>query len=380
MLINDTTLQLGAGPTNVNPDFMSAIQSQLMSQSGMISSANTGMEAAIQGAIGKVAESTSKGTQAIESKYTREADYLNTSQQNQITAARERGVGINTGDIAYKALASEADKNLKDLEMRKNELMLANDAAGASKIADLMLQTSKMKIDAMQQTFQNLLSMSNFGLQASQEKRAQSAQSFQEKASIAAIGLQYGVPVSENDTMATIVAKASPYASKSQAADLALKLAQANKANAEAQKAYNDNKLPDLKDPLLLSSASRLFRTNYADFVTKAKTPTEIATVQAQAIKDESSDVYNIVQNEINKGVTDPNIIFPKVQAQLNAMGMPMIASREAMAKVEEMTKGIKAPTPARRTAYGDLTAINQGLRSIGSDIGGYFNPNVHYK
>lgn len=374
-----TVLPPGADPTNAmtasNPDFLSTLQSTMMNQSGMISSANTGLEQAIRGAIGKVAESTSKGSQVIESKYNREIDYTNTSQQNALTAVRERGAGISTGDIAYKALAAEADKNLKDLEQRKNELIMQNDAAGASKIADLMLTTQKMKIDAMQQTFQNLMSMGNFGLAAAQEKRAANAQTFAEKSAIASVGLQYGVPVTEKDTIATITAKAAPFASKKQAAELAKLVAETNRANAEANKAYNDNKLPNLKDPLLLSSASRLFRTNYADFVSKAKTPTEMATVQAQAIKDEGVDVANIIQNEIKNGNVDPNVIFPKVQAQLNAMGMPMIAAKEAMAQIESATKGLKAPTQTSKRGFAsDVQGVFDAAYNTGYGFGSYLS------
>lgn len=249
-----TVLPQGADPTNAmtasNPDFLSTLQSTMMNQSGMISSANTGLEQAIQGAINKVADSTSKGSQVIESKYNREIDYTNTSQQNALTAVRERGAGISTGDIAYKALASEADKNLKDLEQRKNELIMQNDAAGASKIADLMLTTQKMKIDAMQQTFQNLMSMGNFGLQAQANKRAETAQNFAEKSAIASVGLQYGVPVTEKDTIASITAKAAPFASKKQAAELAQLVANTNLANANAAKAAREGKVQgNLSDP-----------------------------------------------------------------------------------------------------------------------------------
>lgn len=238
-------------PTTTNPDFLSTLQEKLMSQTGMISSTPTNIDTAIQGAINNTTRSTASTGAAITSSYDRNISYTAEQNTNQITAARERGVGVNTSDVAYKALASEADKQLKDLEQRKQELLLQNDAAGAAKVSELILTGQKMKQDAMKTTFDSLLSTANLGLNIQAGQRAQKAQDFTQRQAIASIGLEYGIPVSENDTIESIIAKAAPTASKEKQAQLALTLANTRRAQAEAAKAEREGKVTaNLNDPV----------------------------------------------------------------------------------------------------------------------------------
>ena len=199
-------------PNNTQNTFMTTLQDKLLNQCDLISSQTSNLENSIAAAISKVNESNTASKAAIDSSYNRTIDYTKQNNNNQITAIRERGVGVNADTVAYKAMSAEADKQIKDLEQRKQELMLQGDAAAASKISDLILKTTEMKIEGMNKTFNNLLSIGNFGLAQDAAKRQDRAQNFAERQAISAIGLEYGIPVSDTDTIDSIISKAAPYA------------------------------------------------------------------------------------------------------------------------------------------------------------------------
>ncbi len=307
-----SSMQGATGNMNSTPtygtgsqDFVNALQQRLLSQSDMISSANTGLESKINQAIGGVANSSNLSNQAITSQYDRQIGYTNEAQQNTITAARERGIGMQTTDVAYQAMTKEADKNLKDLEQRKQELILQGSSAAAAKIADLQLQTLTMKTQAMQQTFTNLLGMANFGLQAGQEQRAAQAQDFTQKSTIANIGLQYGIPVGPNDTLQSVVTRAAPLASATQKAQLAKLVADTNLANAQASKAAQDGKVTgNLNDPST-HAAYVAMALNQPDVFNQlmAKDP-RLVGIRTDAINQQVSYVDNKVKDLVTKGAS----------------------------------------------------------------------------
>lgn len=221
----------------------SEIQKRALATSDMISSANTGLDASLERALAKSSGATEAGSKIIESKYGREIESLKGGLEGQLTAARERGVGINTSDVAYKSMAAEADKQIKDLEQRKNELILQNDREGAREYNQLIFQTLTMKNQAMQQTFQNLMAMNQFGLQVRQEERAARAQTFAEQQAESTIGLQYGVSRRPNESWDSFISRASVNADKKQtlelaklSSEIATQKALRNKAEVEAAK------------------------------------------------------------------------------------------------------------------------------------------------
>lgn len=368
-------------PTNVpsatSNTFLQTLQEKLLSQSDMISSANTNIESKINEAIAGIKSSAQSSSQAIASQYDRQIGYTNEAQQNQITAARERGVGMSTSDVAYKAMTAEADKNLKDLEMRKNELILQGDAAAASKIADLQVQTLEFKTKAMQQTFTNLLSVGSFGIQAQESQRAQQAQNFLQSSKVAEIGLQYGIPVSPNDTLESIVTKAAPKASEIQKQQMAKLVAETNLANANAAKALNDNKLPNLNNPTELALAGELYRRDPASIVSKSKTTTELGKIQAEAKKQELSQAEQITNQVIaemqKSGVpVDGNTVYATVSSRMASAGLPLIAPIDVANKVSEIASQVKNPPVKKSTLPEDLKAIKTGFMNTSYGVSDY--------
>ncbi len=376
MLTQEEIIRAQEGNTSQDA-FLKTLQDKLLSQSDMISSASTNIESKINEAIGSIKAGNEASKNAITSSYDRTIGYTNEAQQNQITAARERGVGVSTSDVAYKAMTAEADKNLKDLEMRKNELILQGDAASAAKIAELQIQTLDFKTKAMQTTFNNLLSVGSFAMQSQEAQRAEKAQNFLQSSKLAEIGLTYGIPVGPNDTLESMVSKAAPKASEIQKQQLAKLVAETNKANAEAAKAIADNKLPNLNNPMELSLAGDLYRRDPASIVSKAKTTTEIGKIQSEAKKQElaqAEQITNQVISEMQKSGTpvDGNTVYATVSSRLSSAGLQLIAPIDVANKVSEITSQVKNPPVKKSSLPEDVNALKQGFMNTSYSVADY--------
>lgn len=226
-------------PTNeVSTDaFMSELQNRLLSQSNIISSADSDIEKTITSAIAGVKTSAEKSGQRIESVFNREKEAVAEVGGRKLTTAQEGRRGFATNTATLRLITEETNKDLKDLEQRKQELILAGDAEAAGKVAELQLKALTFKQESQQRVFTNLLSMGNFALGAKSEERLTRAQNMDERNKIAEIALEFGLPVSENDTLDTIIAKAAPFAGEERKLRLAQLRAETARAQAETAKA-----------------------------------------------------------------------------------------------------------------------------------------------
>ena len=234
-------------------DFMKAIQEKLLGQSSIISSTNSQLEERLSAAIAGIGTSTEKSNQALESAYQRERAFQEGQADLSIQNQLEGRSGFATQMVALRNLVETTDKSLKDLEMRKNELILQNDAAGASKIADLQFKALEFQQQAQQQAFSNLLGMANFGIQSQAEARLARTQSFAEQQATSSIALEYGLDPT-GKTLDQITKEAMIYASEDRKAKLAQQAAELNYTRAQTAKAlqgeaissYDDNTLKGL--------------------------------------------------------------------------------------------------------------------------------------
>lgn len=238
-------------------DFMKAIQEKLLGQSGIISSTNSELESRLTAAISGVKKSTEASSARIESQFGRELGYTKEAAGEALTAGRAAGSGGVLNLAALRELTNTTDKQLKDLETRKQELILANDSAGAAKVAELEMTALDFRQKAQQQVFSNLLGLGNFGIQSATEARLARTQTFQEEQAMNTIALQYGVKINPGDTMQSIVNRAMPFATKVQQLELAKLQSEINRANAEAAKALkgDTNGVTDLSIPTLVNQA-----------------------------------------------------------------------------------------------------------------------------
>lgn len=352
--------------------FLQELQKRLISQSDIISSANTNIEDKINKAIGGITQANEASKAAITSQYDRQIGYTTEKQNNAITAALERGVGMQTTDVAYRTMSKEADQNLKDLEQRKQELILQGDSAAASKIADLQIQTMDFKTKALQQTFSNLLSLSNFGLSAAQEKRAQRAQSFQEQSTISNIGLQYGVKVLPGDTLESIINRAQPFASKKQQADLARTLAETRKLEAEAAKAARGDGSYNMNNPMdkaimefLAANDPQLFK----QMIAKDK---NLAAALPGGISKESQGIEQSTYDRLKRGETFENILKD------NKPVLDAESATKAQLKALERYKSeiSTSPKDGKSTLRKDISAGIEGLAPYGQSVIDYLELN----
>ncbi len=166
----------GVPSSNVNPsDMVTALQEKLLGQSGIISSTNSTLQDRLNEAIASTKASTTASDLATKSEYDRSIAAATEKGSQDIIAGRAGGEGGVLNLAALRELTNTTDKNLKDLEQRKQELILQNDAAGAKAIADLQLKAIDFQQKANQDVFSNLLKIGDYSLTAQSEKRAQDA-------------------------------------------------------------------------------------------------------------------------------------------------------------------------------------------------------------
>lgn len=297
-----------------------ALTDKLISSSEAISSFSTGAEKAVQEQIANTKLATAKSSAAIESAAEREKAFLAGRGESQLTgqAEGERGYGRVLG--AYRELAGNTDKEIKDLEQRKQELILQNDATGLREINTLITSSLKFKQEAMQQTFSNLLNVGQFQLQkdaqttaATQFKQSFDLQKEQNKFTqdnlMADLALKYGVTVMPGDTISSVAKRAAPNASKEQQARIASLAKNAEDTNtsinidstlmdAVSGNLIDDkgNKVPPQSPALAALSAANYMktigitptRTDINNFVTKATKMQEDYTTQLEKTKAEA--------------------------------------------------------------------------------------------
>lgn len=159
--------EIPATSTTTNPDtFLNTLKDKLMSQAGAISSEDTNIEKKIQEAVTSVKSGNTASAAAITSAYDRQISDATVQGNNDKAAFAEsqRGFGVNTA--AARAVSDAAEKRVKDLEQRKQELILQGDAAAAGQVSGLIMKELEFEQQARIQTFSNLLNIGNFGINA----------------------------------------------------------------------------------------------------------------------------------------------------------------------------------------------------------------------
>lgn len=286
--------------------FIAELTKTLMKQSGMVSSADSNIEASINDAIKGVKGANDASTARITSEYDRNKGYQMDLNQNSEQNFFESRGGYATPVVAFGALREYNAKTIKDLDQRKNELILAGDAAAAGKIADLQVQKLSFEQEAAQRTFSNLLSIGGFALNVKSNQLAEKAQTFQESQAKSAIALQYGLKMEPGDTLDSLVTKAMPLASEEQKLKLEQLRANIRESNAQTQKALNDAKSGGPLDAASIAALAAAYRTpNGAAIVAASvKDPATLSKIFAGSASIEQNDVKSYVQGKIAEGAT----------------------------------------------------------------------------
>lgn len=171
----------GGGSGNA---LMSEIEKKLLSQSDLISSTNTELEDKISQAIGGVQKAADASAARTESEFGREIGYRIDKGEVERIGVNEASSGYSRQTALLRLMDERTDKDLKDLEMRKQELILQGESDAASTIASLQLEALKFRQDANQNVFNNLMGMGNYANSVRQtnldfQREAREADQFQ---------------------------------------------------------------------------------------------------------------------------------------------------------------------------------------------------------
>jgi len=140
-----------------NAAFMQKAQDRLFSSAGVISSADTGIEKAFADARGGLTRAGEATTERLESQFGRERVGEVGEARDRFQNFAESRTGFGGQMTAFRRLVETTDKNLNDIESRKQEAILAGDSATATALANLQVQEIQFKQQAQQQTFSNML-------------------------------------------------------------------------------------------------------------------------------------------------------------------------------------------------------------------------------
>ena len=282
-----------------NDPIVTALQDRLTAQSEAVSSASSGVEKAISGAIESTREGTRFESARIESEFGRAIGFEAGTGRDRVQNFVESRGGFATQLTGLRRLVETTDKNLNDLEQRKQELILQNNSLGAAKISELQIKELEFKQKSEQQVFENLLAESSFGLQAAtfEEGKKQfdltfehegekfqlqkDQQSFTEQSAIGAIALEFGLQAKENDTISDIInrAQATGIVDERRAAELRQIEASINASNAQAAKALRKDPSERAFDPLTAEILAKAYISGDTTFLAGLKTNEQYAAV-----------------------------------------------------------------------------------------------------
>ena len=211
------------------------IQDQLekfvLKRGDLVSSQPTGIDTAIKDSIASVKTGQEASTKRIESSFGRElafqAKEAGLARKTQLEGRR----GGATQTVALNALDTRTEKSLRDLEQRKQELILQGEGQAAGQIANLQIQSLQFKMKAEQQVFQNLISVSTLDMQQKAQDTAVSQFTAQmafkqkefdltQRTKIADIATKFGVSIDPGESIASIVNKVKPFAEQQRNAEI----------------------------------------------------------------------------------------------------------------------------------------------------------------
>ena len=197
---------------------LSKLEERLMSSSEGISSSSSEIEKAIAGAITSQEKSRVAGESRINSDYNAEKDYLMARGQDDITTFSQGRSGYATQMAALRNLTDTTDKTMRDLEVRRQDALMANDANAANQISTLQMKQLEFKQEKEQQFYNNIFQLTGLDLQQKSQDRAKQEfadrmafdkeqRTFDRQDKMASLAAQAGVAYDANDTFESLSVK-----------------------------------------------------------------------------------------------------------------------------------------------------------------------------
>lgn len=138
-----------------------ALQSSLLASSDLVSSSDSGIEKAISGAVSNIKDSQAASAQRIQNEAaSQSANIQRTGLINQTDAIEGRR-GFATQTAVLRNILNTTNQELKDLESRKQDLLMQGEAEAASQISQLQVQSLQLAQEAKQNAVNNMINLSN---------------------------------------------------------------------------------------------------------------------------------------------------------------------------------------------------------------------------
>ena len=346
--------------------FTDAISNRLLN-SDIISSEDTGIEEKFAKAKAGIEKGQEASTSRIESEFGRKIGIAKETGARTITTAQEAQRGFATNTAMMRQLREETERTVKDLEQRKQELLLAGEAASAEKISNIQIQELQFEQTQKQQIFQNLLALGSFGIQQQAGQRAEKAFGLQERGMDFAetqakskIALEYGVAVEPGDTLTDIINRVKPFASAKRQKEMDLADAQLANLRAQTQKALSDVKADDI-DINQLAAAGLLNPSILATI----KNPNVAAKVTNKIAELQKTDLKSTILKDIQSGTS-------REESIKSMFNNPNILDKISVAKmINELYQKFdsKSVEKEQATLRKSLETVGGGILESGQDV-----------
>lgn len=348
-------------------DFITQLQGQLLNQSGIISSSNTNLENQMQTAMNSVQQAGTATDQGINANFQGQEDAAQQAGQTKLTSQLTTQGGFGQNVAALNQLMDQTKKQVSDLDLQRQQALATGDAATASKIADLQVQSITFQQQAQQQVFSNLLGMGDFAQKQQSNDLAQQSQDFGQQQAISTVALKYGLTVSPNDTLASITTKAMPYASQEEKLQLQQIQSQITANNAQTQKALNDIQSNQPLDPTTLAALGSMMLSNPNAVLGVVKDTAQLGQVASAANSAANKQFPDIIASNVTNGTSKSDTIG-------QIMASPFLNIQDKTKLVDQANEAYSSPTPTSSTLSSLPNATKAAVGASSQGLAGVLN------
>ena len=391
--------------TEPNPVIDALTQRLLQQGQGISSSATSNIQSEIQAAMAGVQQAGEATAQRIQSERQREVGFAQDRASARLTGAMEARSGFATQVAGFRELTDTTEKSVRDLDQRYQEAMLANDANTANQLSQLRMQKLEFLQEQEQNFFSNL--MQTAALQEQQASRAQEMSMFErgldhdqqmmrqqfgfdwamfekqerkeDRQMLISLAAEFGVPIAENETMESMIAKVAPYVSEERALNLERMRAQIAESRAQAARAMRAEPSEQPFDDMTADILARSYMSGETGFLAGLRTNEQYAAVsqkiqkkteeERQALQElatEASTQQDYLQtiDRMTQGLTDPER-SRVTNAAMNIAATHQFPGRERQTTTLPQILGGTAKTWSEGTQsfLGWLTGMGGGTR-----------------
>jgi len=287
----------------MDEDTLSTIEERLLKQTEISTSADTDLDVFIKESVTAVEEATEKREAGIEASVERRRIAARKAGKTEVTSALESRRGFATNTAVIRDIRQRTQEELKDLDMREQEMLAMGASEDAAAIRQLKFQSLAFRQQSEQQAYSNLLSILSLQAGRKTEERLERAQTSQEEQAMANVALDYGVELYEDDTFESVVSRAKEVASD----EKALTLDKLRQSIAESKARVEQMRAGDISEEPLDDATADMFAEAYLrddiSFLAGLKTNEQRAAVLSKVEEKRGEEVKDLV--EMAEGYSD---------------------------------------------------------------------------